>query len=76
MGQGFHETAHNHVDLKKFKENYVAVFGEKPKEFCDDCGFRFSYCECSLDKIKPCDCFDVYSARECSCGINKKEKEE
>lgn len=49
MSQFFHETAHNKTDLKKFGENLESIFGQKPKEFCDDCGFRFSYCECNLD---------------------------
>lgn len=52
MAQSFHETAHNRTDLKKFQEGITRVFGEKPKEFCDDCGFRFSYCECNLDEKK------------------------
>lgn len=50
MSQFFSENAHNKVDTKKFAENIERIFGEKPSEFCDDCGFRFAFCECSLDK--------------------------
>lgn len=50
MSQFFHENAHNKTDLKKFKEEYVRIFGEKPKEFCDDCEKRISFCECTLEK--------------------------
>ena len=49
MGQFVIENAHNRTDLKKYHEEHKRIFGEKPPEFCDECGFRFSYCECNLD---------------------------
>lgn len=71
MGQGFHETAHNKTDLKKFGEGIERVFGKKDDGYCV-CGFKPSFCECTLEekpKRIPCDC-DVYSSRYCSCGTN------
>ena len=49
MAQNFKETAHLKTDTAKYSENLSKIVGEK-KQFCDDCGFRFSFCKCATSK--------------------------
>lgn len=49
MGQGFHETAHNKTDLKKYGEGIERVFGKKDDGYCE-CGYKPAFCQCDLEE--------------------------
>lgn len=48
MGQGFHETAHNKIDPKKYAEGWERIFGKKEEK--DDCDHQWEYLAQSIYK--------------------------
>lgn len=49
---GVTEKAEFNIDQEKFDENMDRIFGEPEKKFCDECGFRFSFCKCPKEENK------------------------
>lgn len=49
---GITENAEFKIDKEKFDEGMDRIFGPPPKQFCDSCDKRLSFCDCP--KEEPC----------------------
>ncbi len=47
---GVMEVASIRTDMKSYGKEHERIFGEKPKEFCDNCDKRLSFCECQTNE--------------------------